>query len=205
LARAVVGVAVSAVLVLLASGRVWSRTTVQIPAASKSVVSVTGHVVEPSLPALGIALLALAAGLIAARGKLRRAVGVVIVIVGATSLGVAIAGRGAVSSALTSHEVGGLAIPVHGSANAWWVVAALGGLLAVLAGVMAAAMSREWAAMGRKYEAPEMSRTAVPVGDPADTAWDALDRGEDPTEGGEAGADIGWRAGSADVGGEADV
>jgi uncharacterized membrane protein (TIGR02234 family) len=176
-----VGIAAGGLLVLLASGRRWSSGAVHVPGASVTSVTVSGHAVEPSLPALGIALLALAGGLVAARGLLRRAVGVVVVAVGATALGVAIAGRGAVSSALTSHEVGGLALPVHGSANGWWIVAALGGLLALLAGLLAALRSGGWAAMGRKYEAPDSSVPAVAAGDPSDTAWDALDRGEDPT------------------------
>jgi uncharacterized membrane protein (TIGR02234 family) len=127
-------------------------------------------------------LLALAAGVIAARGVLRRVVGGVIALVGAIALAVAIVGRGSVSSALTSHEVGGLALPVHGSANGWWIVAAIGGLVAMAAGVIAALRSGEWAAMGRKYEAPDTAQPTVAKGDPADTAWDALDRGEDPTE-----------------------
>lgn len=182
LARAVAVVAIGGLLVLVASGRVWSHTTVRVPAAAAVDVSVTGHAVEPSLPALAIALFALAAGLIAARRTLRRVVGLVIVAVGGIALGVAIAGRGAVSSALTSHEVGGLAIPAHGSANGWWVVAAFGGMLAALAGLMAAVRSSGWAAMGSKYEAPSAAPVTVAAGDPADNAWDALDRGEDPTE-----------------------
>jgi hypothetical protein len=113
---------------------------------------------------------------------LRRVVGVVIVVLGATAVAVAIAGRGAVSSALTSHEVGGLAIPAHGTANGWWIGAVLGALVATSAGLLAAVRSGEWAAMGRKYEVPDAAQPAVPKGDPADTAWDALDRGEDPTE-----------------------
>jgi uncharacterized membrane protein (TIGR02234 family) len=182
LLKAVAATAVGGLLVLMASGRVWSRTTVAIPAAASTRVSVTGHAIEPSLPALGIALLALAAGLIAARGVLRRIVGGVIVVLGVTALAVAIAGRGAASSALTSHEVGGLAIPAHGSANGWWIGAAIGALIALAAGLLAAARSGEWAAMGRKYEVPDTTRPTVAKGDPADTAWDALDRGEDPTE-----------------------
>ena len=181
LVRAVLGIVAGGLLVLLASGRRWSSGVAHVPGASVTSVSVSGHAVEPSLPALGIALLALAGGLIAARGLLRRVVGVVVLAVGATALGVAIAGRGAVSSALTAHEVGGLAIPVHGSANAWWVVAVIGGVTAALAGLESALRSGSWAAMGRKYEAPDSSVPTVPVGDPSEAAWDALDRGEDPT------------------------
>lgn len=178
---ALAGLVVGGVLVLIASGRVWSTATVHVPGASTAPVSVTGHAVEPSLPALGIALLALGAAVIAARAWMRRAVGAVIVAVGAIALGVSIGGRSAVSSALTSHEVGGLGVPVHGTANAWWVVAALGGLVAVLVGLAVTIRSGRWAAMGRKYEAPQAAAPVAASADPA-SAWDALDRGEDPTE-----------------------
>ena len=182
LMRALVGVAIAGVLVLIASGRVWSTARVRIPGAAVTRVAVTGHAVEPSLPALGIALLALAAAVLAARGRLRRAVGVVVVAVGGITLGVSIAGRSAVSSALTAHEVGGLGVPAHGTANGWWMAAAFGGLLAVLVGLAVAFRGGQWAAMGRKYEAPQ-GGTPVSVGvDSAQSTWDALDRGEDPTE-----------------------
>jgi uncharacterized membrane protein (TIGR02234 family) len=179
--RAVVGVAVAGAVVLVASGRTWASTMVRVPGLSTSDVSVTGHAVEPSLPALGIALLALAAAIIAARGRLRRVVGVVIVAVGAIAFGVAVAGRSAVSSALTHHEVGGAAIPVHGSANGWWLVAAAAALLGVLVGVATAVRGGHWAAMGGKYDAPG-TVPSRPAADPAEAAWQALDRGEDPTE-----------------------
>ncbi|MGN6472070.1 MAG: Trp biosynthesis-associated membrane protein [Mycobacteriales bacterium] len=182
LIRSLFGVAIAGVLVLVASGRVWSTARVRIPGAAVTRVSVTGHAVEPSLPALGIALLALAAAVIAARGRLRRAVGVVVAAVGATTFAVAVSGRSAVSSALTSHEVGGLGVPAHGAANGWWLVAASGALVAVLVGVAVVVRGGSWAAMGRKYEAPQ-GGTPVPVAaESAQTTWDALDRGEDPTE-----------------------
>ncbi len=181
LVRALVGVAVAGVLVLVASGRVWSTARVRIPGAADTSVSVTGHAVEPSLPALGIALLALAAAVIAARGRLRRVVGIVVAAVGGIALGVSIAGRTAVSSALTSHEVGGLGVPAHGTANVWWLPAALGGLLAVLVGLAVAVRGQRWAALGHKYEAPHAAAPAAGSADSKIAAWEALDRGQDPT------------------------
>ncbi|HWC35142.1 MAG TPA: Trp biosynthesis-associated membrane protein [Mycobacteriales bacterium] len=180
LLRALAGVAIGGVLVLLASGRVWAAATVRVPAAPVSRVAVTGHAVEPSLPALGIALLALAAGVIAARGVLRRVVGLVVVAVGGAALAVAVAGRGAVSRALTAHEVGDAGVPVHGTANGWWVMAAAGALVAIVAGALVVVRSRGWAALGSKYEAP--SRQQPVAVDTAESAWAALDRGEDPTK-----------------------
>lgn len=181
LLRALVGIVIAGVLVLIASGRVWSSARVRIPGSAITRVSVTGHAVEPSLPALGIALLALAGGVIAARGWLRRAVGVVVVAVGGITLGVSIGGRSAVSGALTSHEVGGLGVPAHGTANGWWVAAALGGVIAILVGLAVAVRGGRWAAMGRRYEAPQ-GEPSIRVGaESAQSTWDALDRGEDPT------------------------
>jgi uncharacterized membrane protein (TIGR02234 family) len=166
------------VLILVSSGRVWSSTRVRIPGAAVTRVSVTGHAVEPSLPALGIALLALAAAVVAARGRLRRTVGVLVAVVGATALVVAVAGRSAVSSALTAHEPGGLGVPARGSADAWWMVAALGGLIATVVGVTVLVRGGSWTSMGSKYDAPAQRQQTV---DHAASAWAAIDRGEDPT------------------------
>jgi uncharacterized membrane protein (TIGR02234 family) len=180
---AIAGLVVGGVLVLVAAGRVWSTARVRVPGAPLSPVAVTGHAVEPSLSALAIALLALAAAVIAARGRMRRAVGVVILVVAGIAVGVSIAGRSAVSAALTSHEPGGLGVPAHGSANGWWVVAAVGGLCGFLAGLAVVVRGGRWAAMGRKYEAPQgRSGQDAVASDPDGSAWDALDRGEDPTQ-----------------------
>jgi uncharacterized membrane protein (TIGR02234 family) len=181
LVGSLVGVAVGGALILLASGRVWATATVHVPGAPTSKVSVTGHAVEPALPALGIALLALAVAILAGRGLMRRLVGVTVTVVGGIALGVAIAGRGAVSSALTGHEIGDAGIPVHGSANGWWLLAALGGLLTLLVGLVVTVRSGRWAAMGAKYEPPRLEAQA-PTSPDAQGAWDALDRGEDPTQ-----------------------
>jgi hypothetical protein len=71
---------------------------------------------------------------------------------------------------------------VHASANGWWLVATLGGLLAVFAGAMTVVYARQWSGLGAAYDAPS---APAPAKDPARVAWDALDRGEDPTGGAE--------------------
>jgi uncharacterized membrane protein (TIGR02234 family) len=119
---------------------------------------------------------------IAASGPVRRLVGALVALLGGLAVAAAIAGRGAVSSALTAHEIGDAAIPVHGSANGWWVVAALGGLVALLVGLGVALRSGQLAEMGQKYEPPKPKSAPNAAADPADTAWEALDRGEDPTD-----------------------
>jgi hypothetical protein len=179
LVRAVAGIAIGGGLTLLASGRRWASTTVKVPAGTPAALHVAGHNVAPSLSALGIALLALAAAVIASSGVMRRIVGLVVVAAAATTLGVAVTAPGQVSSALEKREVGAAGITVHASANGWWVVAAIGAALALAMGVLTITKGATWSGLGAKYDAP----TAAPRPlDPALAAWNALDRGEDPTE-----------------------
>jgi len=179
-AGAVVSCAVGALLVLLASGRQWAHTTLADAAGGggHTALSANGHNVAPSLPALGIALLALSAAILAAKGLMRRIVGVVVVFIAAAAVGVGITARGDVSSALEHREVGVQGLVVHASANGWWLVATIGGVIAVGAGVFTVVRAEQWSALGAKYDAPSAPK---PTKDPAAVAWDALDRGEDPT------------------------
>jgi uncharacterized membrane protein (TIGR02234 family) len=178
-ALAVVACAIGGLLVLLTSGRQWAHITApSVTGGSGTALSVSGHDVEPSLPALGIALLALAAAIIASNGVVRRVVGVIVVLVAGATVAVAVAGRAHVSSALEHVEVGAQGITLHAGASGWWVLAAVGGLLALVAGVLTVFRSATWAGMGAKYDAPAAPK---PARDPAAVAWDALDRGEDPT------------------------
>jgi uncharacterized membrane protein (TIGR02234 family) len=178
-AAAVVSCAVGGLLVLLASGRQWAQSTVHnVAGGEPAALTVTGHVVAPALPALGFALVALAAAILASKRVMRRVVGVVIVFVAAATIGVSFSARDDVSGALEHREVGAQGLAVHASANGWWVVAAIGGLLAVVAGVLTVVRGEQWSGLGAKYDAPN---TARPTKDPAILAWDALDRGEDPT------------------------
>jgi len=176
---AVLGTAAGGGLVLLASGREWAHATVRVPAGTPAVLHVSGHNVASSLPATGIAILALAAAVLAASGAMRRVVGLVVLALGATTFGVAITARGEVSAALERREVGAAGIAVHASANGWWVLVAIGGLITLSMGLLTVARGAQWSGLGAKYDAP----TAAPrPKDPATTAWDALDRGEDPTD-----------------------
>jgi uncharacterized membrane protein (TIGR02234 family) len=184
LALAVLGCAGGGLLVMLAAGRSWSHTTVMsFGAAQPRQLFVAGHQVAPSLPALGIALLALAGAVIAARGWLRRVVGVLVVFVGALCIGVGVSARGDVSRALQNREHGAQGITVHATANGWWLIAVLGGVLSILAGGATVLRGQAWSAMGSKYDAPAAGARSGPAA-PADSdaaTWAALDRGEDPT------------------------
>jgi hypothetical protein len=73
------------------------------------------------------------------------------------------------------------AVAVH-VAPTWPVLALLAGVLGVAAGVGTVLRGRGWPGMGRRYER-DAAAVLPPATDEdrAQAAWQALDRGEDPT------------------------
>jgi LPXTG-motif cell wall-anchored protein len=116
----------------------------------------TGSALAPWLPALGLVALAGAGALLATRGLVRAAVGVLLLF----------CGFGLIAGA-AGHLPGG-----------WPVATALGGLLVAGAGGLTLVRGRRWPALGTRYERP-----AGAARSPQTDAelWDALDRGDDPT------------------------
>jgi uncharacterized membrane protein (TIGR02234 family) len=165
-------------LVLLASGRTWGRVVLTAQGGRQVVATATGHDAVGSLTALGFALLVLAGAVLAARSWLRVVVGVVTVAVGAAVVVLALTSRDDVAAALRREAFGVPGTAVHVSLSGWAVVVALAGLVAVVSGLLVGVNGRRWPALGARYEAPD--RQARPAETMA-TAWDALDRGEDPT------------------------
>jgi uncharacterized membrane protein (TIGR02234 family) len=167
--------------VLIAAGRTWGHADLTTVTGSVDRVSVTGHGGEPALPALGIALLVLTAGLIAARGWLRRVVGLLVVSIGAAVVALSVASRSDVAHALVSHAfaVAQTSVPAHTSG--WAVVTALAGVVAIGCGALTVVVGARWPAFGARYDAAG-ARDVQRAGDATATSeWDALDRGEDPT------------------------
>nr|WP_269204436.1 Trp biosynthesis-associated membrane protein [Motilibacter deserti] len=163
---------------LLSGGRTWATArAVGTPVAAPPVPLTAGDL-APAVSALGLVALAGAAGLLAARGPLRRLVAVLVLLSGA---GLAVvAGRAGTSESAAAREAseslpGGTSIGVAFSAWPW--VAVVAGLVLAAAGFVAVARSGRWAALGARYDAPDGGRRAAPK-----DAWAALDRGEDPTD-----------------------
>jgi uncharacterized membrane protein (TIGR02234 family) len=180
---ALTGCVVGGAFVLLAGGREWGSALVTAETGARNRVSVTGHAAAPALPALGLALLVFAGAIVAARGWLRRVVGLLLVIVGGAVVGVALSSGHDVATALRHRAFGVQHVVVHSSVSGWAVVAAVGGAVAVLAGALTVVAGGGWPAMGTRYEAPEpraLGRAGNGPAEPA-VAWDALDRGDDPT------------------------
>ena len=151
--------AAGAAATLVAAGRSWADEVVARPAplADQRVVHSGGELL-PWLPALAWVALAGAGALVATRGRARRAVGALLVLVGAVMA--AGAGWGAAQPA---------------AALAWPVLGVAGAVAVAAAGTLAVARGRRWPVLGARYERPAHR---PPV---ADRLWDALDRGEDPT------------------------
>ncbi|HEU5033366.1 MAG TPA: Trp biosynthesis-associated membrane protein [Mycobacteriales bacterium] len=199
LVAAMVASAAAGVVTVWASGRLWGQAARLAEAGARVTVTVTGRSAEPALPALGFALLVLAAALVATRSWLRRLVGLLEVVLAGAVIGLAAtAGQDVARSLrqdLTVHF--GVAHPnLAAHTSGWAIVTIVAGLLALAAGALTVVAGARWPAMGARYDAPTAtdpvrpgrsggtSTAAAPrrgAPDPNDAAWEALDRGEDPT------------------------
>jgi uncharacterized membrane protein (TIGR02234 family) len=160
-------------LALYGITRTWAVQVTARPGLSDLRTERTGTDVAPWV--IGLALVALAGGgaLLATRGTVRRVLGALLALAGAGVAAGAVAGRA------------GLAVGSAGAGGTLWpVVCAVGGLLVLTGGVTAVRHGHEWPGMGARYERRPQQTPAVPADDQrVDTraAWDALDRGDDPT------------------------
>jgi hypothetical protein len=165
-------------LALWASTRTWSVELTARPAPLPPLRQArTGAGLLPWLPALAVVALAGGGAVLATRGAARRLVGVLLL-----ALGAAVAAGGGY----------GLVAALDGEVSRQWPALCLvGGVLAAGGGVLTALRGAAWPAMGARYERPAR-RAADPRAGEAATgpvtgrhttqAWDALDRGEDPTD-----------------------
>lgn len=195
-ARRELAVAVSlcllgAVLVLLASGRPWARALVEPGAPiAPEVAPVPGRTLTPLPGSLGLLGLAAVAALLATRRAGRVVVGALLAVAGAAVVVVSVrtgldVGPAAVSA--LSRAAGTDAAVSEVDGTLWPYLSAAGGVLLAVAGLLSALRGRSWAGMSGRYDAPgggpASARASRPPRDPDAAAWDALDRGEDPTSG----------------------
>jgi uncharacterized membrane protein (TIGR02234 family) len=185
LTLALVTGAAGAGMVLLAAQQRWARVSfAPPPPLPASTVTVTGQELVPAAGALGLAALACLAAILATRGLARRGVGVLLAVGGAVAGVAAAAAVRArhVAAAAATHSFGpgpktGTAPHVVLAAFPWWAVAVAGGGMIVAAGLAAAWRGPRWPGMSSRYERASVDRTERRD----DTAWEALDRGSDPT------------------------
>lgn len=155
--------AAGAGLALYAVTRVWLVEVTARPAPLPPLrAERTGADLLAWLPPLAVVSLAGTGALIATRGPVRRAIGVLLAV-----LGVAV-----VAGAATRLGAGG-----------WPALTLLGGVAVTVAGGATVARGAGWPSLGARYERRSAAGPAPAVNAPRGTrqAWDALDRGEDPT------------------------
>lgn len=184
--RRAFGLALSALLAgaglaLFAVTRTWSLEVTPRPGMSALRAAHTGADAEPWVLGLAVAALAGTGALLATSGRSRRLLGALLTAVGAGILVGAVVGRL------------GLDPGAAGAGGTLWPIAcAIGGAGVVGGGLAALRRGHRWPGMSGRYERSP-SPTAAPVpparatsaspAAPMDprTAWDALDRGDDPT------------------------
>ncbi|MFD1937738.1 MULTISPECIES: Trp biosynthesis-associated membrane protein [Nonomuraea] len=170
--------AAGAGLPLLAAGRVWTSVTYGAAAP----VELAGGDLAPAVQPLALASLAAVVALFATKGVWRRIVGGVLALCGA---GIAllswqgVAGSAARELAARRNPVGAATQDVTAIAHtAWPYLAAAGGALLIAGGVLAVLRATGWAGMSGRYDRP--GSAAGPRDDKS--LWEAIDRGDDPTE-----------------------
>jgi hypothetical protein len=130
---AVVACAAGAGLALFALSRTWTEVTRVRPAPLPPLHELkTGSALLPWSPAVGLVALAGAGALLATRGPVRAAVGVL----------VTLCGLGLVAGAVAHLGAG------------WPLVTALGGLLVAAAGTLTLVRGRTWPGMPPRYTLP---------------------------------------------------
>jgi len=185
LGAAVLACVAGAGLTIFAATRTWTVTVTPRPGLPALRETTTGAAAQPWTVALALVALAGAGALLATRGVVRRALGGLLVLVGIA----------AAASAVTT------GLPAY----LWPAACVAGAAMVVWCGLSAARRGHTWPAMGSRYERGKAPTPAAGAGeghapraaagssrpvtdgshpdprtDPR-AAWDALDRGDDPT------------------------
>lgn len=166
----------------------WSQTWFALRVEGHA-VAVPGSVAGGAVLAFALTGLALVLAVLLAGVAFRIVLGVLQVLVGAglaASAGIALGDPVAASGALVAESTGltgpaARALVASDAATAWPGVAVAAGVWLALAGVLLAAGAARWPRATSRFE---RSRTVPADGASADTIeeWDALSKGDDPTD-----------------------
>lgn len=144
---------------LWASSRLtWATEAVERPGAGVSTIGRTGTDLVPELVPIAVLCLAAIAAVVALSGWPRQVLGVVVLLAGAGAIALTIGGRGD--------------LPPR-------AVALLGALLIVVAGLALVVRGKAMPKLGGSYQTPGAAKRST---DPDKELWQALERGDDPTE-----------------------
>lgn len=177
---ALILLAVGSLLIIVGFSMTWAWAVVPLaPGVDDATreASYTGATLFPLAAAAGWLCLAGVAGVIATRTWLRAVVAVVLLVAGlaaaAAAVWFAVLPSTAVDSAASTQV--GQPVLVPAASTGWWAAALLGGTLVGYAAIWALISGRAWPTLGSRYE--RRSATVAPA-----SAWDALDKGQDPTD-----------------------
>ncbi|WP_326625944.1 Trp biosynthesis-associated membrane protein [Nonomuraea fuscirosea] len=177
----VVATALGSLLVLVAAGQTWARVL-----GNGDTAAPTGGDLSPVLTPAALAGLAGVVAVLAAKGLGRRVVGVLLALCGvATAAGTWTALDDAgVTGWLRERNV------LHGVTDlpwepvTWWpVVSGAGAVLMIAGGAVAVVRASAWSGMSARYDRERRPPAGAETQVADDRAlWDALDRGDDPTD-----------------------
>jgi uncharacterized membrane protein (TIGR02234 family) len=182
----------SAVLVAVAGAKPWVTHDLTLHGKPGN-ISLVGTDVGtlPLAGALGLLLLAAWGVLLVTRGRVRRALAVVALVVSLGLVACVVFGAlrlpGDVRDKYSALKEQGFKIDVH--LVGWFWVAAAAAVLSVVTALLALRLAPFWPEMGTRYDAPGAAAASGPVdATDADTTnlelWNAIDEGDDPTAGG---------------------
>lgn len=203
LTLALLGSAAGAGLIFLAASQSWAQVTIpREPPLGALHVKGTGKAFEPLLTGVALVGLAGIVGIIAAKkwgrvivGAVLAASGVAAVISAASHL--AEPSRSDVTNLLADRRSVGIALDIAPTSEVhviWPIVAVVGAILLVATGIYTMIRGRRWPGMSSRYSAPRKSggestagtaqheRTGASRPATPTAMWNALDRGDDPTE-----------------------
>jgi uncharacterized membrane protein (TIGR02234 family) len=173
-------------IALLASSASWAVLSADDGLAGAS-ASATGAALAPLSVAIGVVGLAAVPAVLAVRRWLRMVVATIVLALGVASIvQVVSVALDVATSARTWWlvEVGALAQTADVTVTAWPSVALLGSGLVVVGAGLVLARGSGWRGLSSRYDAPTTAPgNARHGGATSDVdAWQALDRGDDPTE-----------------------
>lgn len=182
-------------LVVIAYGRQWVAAELSDPGLPVAHVSFRGRDLYPLGPAAGLLGLGSCLAVMATGRRPRVGIGVVAVAAGLLGAGMAIRfvtdETAVATAAVKNTEEWNPAVTISLDFSPWWPLALAGGLAICAGGILILTSSRSWPVMSARYQRhPSRSNGAAarPGGAgpqrsdvPGRQAWDALDRGEDPT------------------------
>lgn len=185
---AITGLIVGSGIALMSYLPTWVSAARGEPGLPQLTGTFTGRQVAPTAAALALAVLAGSVAVWALRGGWVRAVGVVLLGASGYLVVAPIAFAADPTGRLT--EVFPLAAGSAGTSHfksaevtLWWIAALLGGLIALVASFIVVFHRGRWGGISARYERAGTDTGPTDLSAPraGAAAWDALDRGDDPT------------------------